>query len=408
VGDVGSATITSNMGTAMLKVLLQRMVISKASDAFITAGAPIYLKVSGEMTPLGKQIMEPHIIREMAYAQLSEQQIRSFEEKPEFNFSIILADVGNFRINMFRQRGTIALAIRYISFGIPTLEELGLPENLSELVMAKRGLILVVGSTGVGKSTTLASMIDHRIGNYSGHLLTLEDPIEYLFKHKKSIVNQRNIGIDTESYKDALHSALRQAPDCLLIGEIRDTTSMQAAINFSLSGHLCLATLHANNSYHALSRIINMFPVDSRQNLLQDLAVSLRSIVAQRLIVDGSGKRVPIIEMLGNTPLIRDLIERGELSLIKEGMEKSMSPDLITFDKALKRLYQAGRISREIALEHADSPTNLSLILDSDRPAPAVRAAGSPSAPVPLPSAAGRQQAPFDDFKLIYGEGAAA
>jgi twitching motility protein PilU len=407
VAEVGSPTSMSARSTGMLKVLLQRMANGKASDAFITAGAPIYLKVNGEMMQLGKQVMEPDIIQEMAYAQLSEAQIRGFEQKPEFNFSVVLPEVGNFRCNMFRQRGTIALAIRFIGFGIPSLEELGLPATLNELIMSKQGLILVVGATGVGKSTTLASMIDHRITNFSGHLLTLEDPIEFLFKHKKSIVNQRNIGIDSESYQDALHSALRQAPDCLLIGEIRDTIAMQAAINFSLSGHLCLATLHANNSYHALSRIINMFPLDSRQNLLQDLAVSLRSIVAQRLIVDDTGKRVPIIEMLGNTPLIRDLIERGELSLVKEGMEKSMSPDLITFDKALKRLYEAGRISRASALQYADSPTNLSLIIDDNGgPAP-TRPARSPSPSSPA-TATTSAQAPFEDFKLIYGENAAA
>ena len=392
----------------MLKVLLQRMAIAKASDAFITAGAPICLKVNGELVQLGKQVMEPHIIREMAYAELSEQQIRSFEERPELNFSIILPEQGNFRINMFRQRGTIALAVRFITFGIPTLDELGLPPTLNELIMAKRGLILVVGSTGVGKSTTLASMIDHRITNYSGHVLTLEDPIEYLFKHKKSIVNQRNIGIDSASYHDALHSALRQAPDCLLIGEIRDHATMQAAINFSLSGHLCLATLHANNSYHALSRIINMFPLDSRQNLLQDLSVSLKSVVAQRLITDGAGKRVPIIEMLSNTPLIRDLIARGEMGEIKDAMDTSMSPELITFDKALKRLYDAGRIDRNTALEHADSPTNLSMLLDN-RPTPVTRPSPSAPASAPAPAAAaGRGPAQFDDFKLIYGDGAAA
>jgi twitching motility protein PilU len=311
----------SAKSTGMLKVLLQRMANSKASDAFISAGAPIHLKINGEMMQLGKQIMEPGVIQDMAYAQMSEAQIRGFEQKPEFNLSIVLPDVGNFRCNLFRQRGTIAMAIRYISFGIPSLEELGLPATLSDLVMSKQGLILVVGATGVGKSTTLASMIDYRISNYSGHLLTLEDPIEFLFKHKKSIVNQRNIGIDSESYQDALHSALRQAPDCLLIGEIRDTVAMQAAINFSLSGHLCLPRCMPTTR-------TTRFPASSTcsarlaANLLQDLAVGLKSIVAQRLITDDTGKRVPIIEMLGNTPLIRDLIERGELSLVKRAWKK--------------------------------------------------------------------------------------
>ncbi len=390
----------------MLKVVLQRMAENKASDAFISAGAPIYFKINGNAIPVNKQVMEAAAIKDMVYAVLTEKQVKAFEESPDLNFSMALIGHGNFRINVFRQRGSIAMAARYIPFGIPAAKALGLPAFLNEQIMEKRGLILVVGSTGAGKSTTLASMINHRIANHHGHVLTLEDPVEYLFTHGKSIVNQRDVGLDSASYHDALRSALRQAPDCLLIGEIRDQTSMSAAINFALSGHLCVATLHANNSYHALTRIINMFPLEGRTSLLQDLAVSLKSIIAQRLITDSSGARVPVIEMLSNTTHIRDLIETGEVVQIKDAMNKSLKSDLQTFDRALQRLYEAGRIDKETALSNADSPTNLSLMLSDSaaKKSPAAVATVTATATA-RPKADG---APFEGFKLIYGDAAQA
>ena len=379
----------------MLKVVLQRMAENKASDAFISAGAPIYFKIKGQALPVNKQIMEAQAIKEMAYGALSEKQVKAFEESPDLNFSLVLSEHGNFRINVFRQRGTIALAARFIPFDIPPIESLGLPTLLTEQIMEKRGLILVVGSTGAGKSTTLAAMLNHRIANHAGHMLTLEDPVEYLFKHGKSIVNQRDVGLDSNSYHEALRSALRQAPDCMMIGEIRDQTAMTAAINFALSGHLCVATLHANNSYHALTRIINMYAPENRQSLMQDLSVSLKSIIAQRLITDGSGKRTPVVEIMTNATQIRELIETGEAGQIREAMAKSLRPDLQTFDRALQRLFEAGRIDRQTALDNADSPTNLSLMLGGGAPA-AARGTGK----------AGNGD--FEGFKLIYGDAAQA
>ena len=378
----------------MLKVVLQRMSENKASDAFITAGAPIYFKINGQAVPVNKQIMEAQVIKEMAYAVLNERQIKAFEESPDLNFSLVLPEHGNFRINLFRQRGSVALTARYIQFDIPSPKTLGLPAFLNEQIMEKRGLILVVGATGAGKSTTLASMLKHRIAHHAGHLLTLEDPVEYLFKHGKSIVNQRDVGTDSSSYAEALRSALRQSPDCLLIGEIRDQTAMTAAVNFALSGHLCVATLHANNSYHALTRIINMFPQEGRQSLLEDLSVSLKSIIAQRLITDSAGKRVPLVEMMTNSPHIRDLIASGEIGEIKAAMEKSLQPDLQTFDRGLQRLFEAGRLSREAALDNADSPTNLSLMLNGGSAAVTARPAGR------------GEDSTFEGFKLIYGNAA--
>ena len=380
----------------MLKVVLQRMAENKASDAFISAGAPIYFKIKGQAIPVNKQIMEPQVIKDMAYGALNEKQIKAFEESPDLNFSMVLAEHGNFRINVFRQRGTIALAARFIPFEIPPIASLGLPALLTEQIMEKRGLILVVGATGAGKSTTLAAMLNHRIANHQGHMLTLEDPVEYLFSHGKSIVNQRDVGQDSNSYHEALRSALRQAPDCLMIGEIRDQTAMTAAINFALSGHLCVATLHANNSYHALTRMINMFPSEGRASLMQDLSVSLKSIVAQRLITDGAGKRIAVVEIMTNVPHIRELIENAEVGQIRDAMEKSLRGDLQTFDRALQRLYEAGRIDRQTALDNADSPTNLSLMLN-----------GSGNTQVKRPGG-GARTGDFEGFKLIYGDAAAA
>ena len=283
----------------------------------------------------------------------------------EMNLSFGVPNVGNFRINMFRQRASISIVVRYILGNIPPLESLMLPSTLGELIMEKRGLILIVGATGSGKSTTIASMLDHRNANRSGHILTVEDPIEFLFKHKKSIVNQREIGMDTVDWNSALKNAMRQAPDCILIGEIRDKETMQAAIAYAQTGHLCLATLHANNSYHALNRIISFFPLENRAALFLDLSVALRAIVSQRLVKKPDGKRTPSCEVMLNTRHISELIERGEVQGIKDAMEQTLAPGSQTFEQDLFRLYREEIITLDEALANADSPTNLSWLINN-------------------------------------------
>ena len=345
--------------------LFQLMADKKASDIFITAGAPIHIKIQGETMPINQQVMEPPMIRRIIEEALTPEKIALFERDRELNLSFGRRDLGNFRVNLFWQRNSIAIVARYIQSRIPSVDELGLPRVLTEVVMEKRGLVLVVGATGSGKSTTLASMLDHRNRNRSGHILTVEDPIEYLFTHRRSVVNQREVGIDTLSWGEALRNAMRQAPDCILIGEIRDRETMQAAISYAQSGHLCLATLHANNAYHALNRIINFFPLENRQLLYLDLAVALRSIVSQRLIRKQENGRVPAIEILMNTRHIADLIECGEINEIKEAMEQSLAPGCQTFEQHLYELYVNNIISLKEALANADSPTNLHWLINN-------------------------------------------
>ena len=291
--------------------------------------------------------------------------------------SLVIPEIGNFRLNVYRQRGSIALVARYVSFNIPNLKDLNLPVFLNDLIMEKRGLILVVGPTGSGKSSTLAAMLNHRIATKTGHVLTLEDPVEFLFRHNKSIVSQRDIGLDSLSYPNALKSALRQAPDCMLIGEIREAQTMTMATNFALSGHLCLATLHANNTYHVLNRIIQMYPLENRNTLLQDLSVSLKAVIALRLVPGRDGKRLPAFELLVNTQRISDLIEKGAVSEIKEAMQESHSPSLMNFDQSLLKLFRSGRITWETALANAESPTNMSLQVNSTEVDTARKAAAS-------------------------------
>jgi twitching motility protein PilU len=290
----------------------------------------------------------------------------------EMNLSYLDRSVGNFRINIFRQRGTISLVIRYVRSRVPPFEDLKLPSVLLNLVMEKRGLVLVAGATGSGKATTLAAMIDYRNTNRSGHILTLEDPIEYLFEHKKSIVNQREIGVDTQGYQNALPNALREAPDLIMIGEIRDRETMQQALLHTLTGHLCLSTIHANNSYHALSRIINMFPYDARSGLLSDLSIGLRAIISQRLVRNKEGEQQPAVEILLNTSLISELIKNGEITQMKEAMEQSLYPGSQTFEQALCRLYLDGVVSYDEALSAADSPTNLAWLVNQNSPTTSV------------------------------------
>ncbi len=354
-----------SLNQKMLERLFHLMAEKQASDIFVTAGIPIHIKIQGHTMPINQQVMEPSMIRRMIYEMITPEQIERFERDKELNLSFGRRDMGNFRVNVFWQRSTVALVIRYILGDIPSLGSLGLPPVLSEVVMEKRGLVLVVGATGAGKSTTLASMIDYRTRNRAGHILTVEDPIEYLFKHSKSVVNQREVGIDTHSWQEALRNAMRQAPDCILIGEIRDRETMQAALAYSQTGHLCLATLHANNAYHALNRIVNFFPLENRPLLYLDLAVALRCIVSQRLVRKPDGRRIPTVEILMNTRHISELIERGELGEIKEAMEQSLAPGSQTFEQDLFRLYHDKLISLEEALTNADSPTNLSWLINN-------------------------------------------
>ncbi|WP_300318678.1 PilT/PilU family type 4a pilus ATPase [Accumulibacter sp.] len=350
----------------ILDKLFQVMADRQASDIFISAGVPIHIKIQGVTVPVNQQVMDPAMIDKIAHELMSPDQAQTFEATKEMNLSIGVPKLGNFRINLFRQRGSISIVVRYILGNIPALDTLLLPMILADLVMERRGLILIVGSTGSGKSTTIASMLDHRNSTCSGHILTIEDPIEYLFKHKKSIVNQREIGMDTLGWNHALRSAMRQAPDCILIGEIRDKETMQAAIAYAQTGHLCLGTLHANNSYHALNRVINFFPLDSRTSLYMDLSVSLKAIVSQRLVKMKEGKLAPAVEVLLNSYHVQELVERGDIPALKEAMEQSLAPGSQTFEQDLFRLYRAGSITLEEALNNADSPTNLSWLINNN------------------------------------------
>ena len=339
--------------------LFKLMAEKQASDLFISCGAPINIKVNGVVSPVSTQPMDPETVRRIAYELMSKEQARAFENELEMNLSHLDRAVGNFRINIFRQRGTLALVIRYVRSHVPPFEKLRLPPVLLDMVMAKRGLVLVAGATGSGKSTTLAAMIDYRNSNRSGHILTIEDPIEYLYEHRRSIVNQREIGVDTQNYQLALQNALREAPDLIMIGEVRDKETMQSALLHTLTGHLCLTTIHANNSYHALSRIINLFPYDARSAVLSDLSIGLRAIVSQRLVRNADGELQPAVEILMNTSLIAELIKNGEFTQIKEAMEQSLYPGSQTFEQSLCRLYLDGTISYDEAMAASDSPTNL-------------------------------------------------
>ena len=349
----------------ILDKLFQLMAEKQASDLYISAGIPIHIKIQGTTMPVNQQTMTPEITEKIAYELMTPAQAEVFEKTMEMNISFSIPGTGNYRINFFRQRSSVGIVVRYIHSTIPPLDSLLLPPVLSDLIMEKRGLILIVGATGSGKSTTIASMLDYRNTNRSGHILTIEDPIEFLFKHKKSIVNQRELGMDTQGWEQALSNAMRQAPDCILIGEIRDKATMQAAIAYAQTGHLCLATMHANNSYHALNRIVNFFPLENRTALYLDLSASLKAIISQRLVKRPDGQRIPAAEVLLNTRHIQELVERGEIQGVKEAMEQSLAPGSQTFEQDLFRLYQEGTITLDEALAHADSPTNLAWIINN-------------------------------------------
>lgn len=340
---------------------LKIMVAKDASDIYLTTGAPPSAKFHGVLKPIDKISLSGSQVKEMANSIMDDEQKEQFFNKPEMNLALSRPGVGRFRVNIFKQRNQYAMVIRNIKTDIPQMDDLGLPQILSKLIMSKRGLILFIGATGSGKSTSLASLIDLRNTNSAGHIITIEDPIEFVHQHKKSIVNQREVGMDTDSYADALKNTLRQAPDVILIGEIRDRETMEHAITFAETGHLAISTLHANNSNQAMDRIINFFPDDRRNQLLLDLSLNLRGFVSQRLVPTLDGKRCAAIEVLLGTPLVCDMIKRGDVSEIKEVMEKSENLGMQTFDSALYKLFKDGRISEDEAVRNADSANNLRL-----------------------------------------------
>jgi twitching motility protein PilU len=342
-----------------MKRLFQVMADKKASDIFISVGAPINIKINGNAVPVNQTIMTADTVRELLYQVLNERQIKEYEEEMELNTAFALEGVGAFRISAFRQKGSPAVVVRFIPGSIPPLDSLGLPEVLKEVIMQKRGLILMVGATGSGKSTSLSAMLDYRNERKSGHILTLEDPVEFIFQNKKSIVNQREVGTDTKAFEVALKNALRQAPDVILIGEIRDKATMAMGLAYAQSGHLAVATLHANNSYHAMNRVINFYPLENRPSLLLDMAAALQAVISQRLVRTKTGARVAAVEVLLNTRHVSELIEKGEINEIKEALEKSMAPGSQTFEQALFKLFMDGKITQEECLANADSATNM-------------------------------------------------
>jgi twitching motility protein PilU len=346
-----------------LSELLKSMLDKGASDLFITVGSPPAIKINGEMTVFNSKPISREQADEILRSVMNERQQAEFRDTRECNFAISLDGIGRFRVNAFVQRSSVGLVARHIKTEVPTLKGLGLPAILGKLVLEKRGLILMVGGTGSGKSTSLAAMLDHRNENSRGHIITIEDPIEFMHPHKKCLVMQREVGVDTDSWFAALKNTLRQAPDVILIGEIRDRETMEYAISFAETGHLCLATLHANNSNQALDRIINFFPMERRPQLLMDLSLNLRGIVSQRLIPKPDGGRVPAIEVLLNSPLVSDLILKGQVHELKAIMGKSKDMGMCTFDQALYDLCAAGQVAPETALRFADSQNELRLML---------------------------------------------
>ena len=350
----------------MMERILMLMAEKKASDVYLAPRAPATIKINGEYLPINANPLPVDGPMNLLMDIMPPNRIEELKETGELNTALPMHGVGNFRISAMRQRGMYSVVIRFISPDIPPLESLNLPPVLADLVMLKRGLILMVGATGAGKSTTLAAMLDHRNERMTGHILTIEDPLEYMFTNKKSIVNQREVGSDTSSLHIGLKNALRQAPDVIMIGEIRDRETMSAAIAYAQSGHLCLATLHANNSYQALNRILSFYPVEVRPTMLGDLASALRSIVSQRLIRTLDGLRTPAVEVMLNTRLVADLIEKGDFSGVKEAMDNSIAEGSQTFESDLARLIMEGRIDRKEGLANADSPTNLLWRLQND------------------------------------------
>ncbi len=346
--------------------VMRLMAERQASDVFLSANMPILIKIHGQMLQLSDQVLSPMQPRQLLAEVLSPLQLEELEETGELNLAIAIHGVGSFRVSAFKQRGTVAGVVRHIPHTIPALDSLNVPALLGQLVLEKRGLILMVGATGSGKSTTLAAMLELRNRTLPGHILTIEEPIEFLFQSKKCVVNQREIGRDTESLQVALRNALRQSPDCILIGEIRDRETMTAALSYSLSGHLVLASLHANNSHHALGRILSFYAPEARPVLLADLAAGLRAIVSQRLLRAEAGGRIPAVEVLFNSNLVAELIAKGDFHAVQEAMEKSLAEGSLTFEEAIANLITSGKVSRDEGLANADSVTNLLWRLQND------------------------------------------
>ena len=359
--DLVQAEIAAETGSPRLntKPLFKLMVEKKASDLFFTSYAPVKIKIEGQIFPVNKQILSPVMVKQAAYGLMNAEQIEYFEQELEIDFAISEPGLGRFRVNVFHQRGYPAIVLRYITADMPRLDQLGMPDVLKDMVMLKRGLILMVGAAGAGKSTTLAAMINHRNETASDHILTIEDPIEFLHTNKKSIINQREVGLDTKSYHRALRSAMRAAPDVILIGEIRDRETTEAAIGLAGTGHLCIATLHANNAAETLDRLINMFPRDQHDQIFLDLSQYLRAILSQRLVRSKDNKRVAAVEVLLNTPHIQELIKKGDVIGVKEALRTTTERGMQNFDAALYALVKQGKIDLEEALNNADSRHNL-------------------------------------------------
>jgi twitching motility protein PilU len=396
-----------------MEKVLRLMVQRQASDLYLSSGAPVQFKIHGTTVPMSEQQLTAAQVRSLLSEVLTAEHLQELDGSGELNVGVQVPGVGLFRLSAFRQSGTIAAVMRCIPAEIPTLPSLGLPATLQSLILERRGLVLMVGASGTGKSTTLAAMLEHRNRTLSGHILTIEDPVEFRFTHKRSVVNQREVGRDTASLHVALRNALRQAPDVVLVGEIRDHETMSAALSYALSGHLVVATLHASNSSHALGRILNLYPPEARSALLGDMAAGLHAVIAQRLLRATDGGRVPAVEMMMNTRLIADLIERGDLNAVKDAMEKSMTAGSQTFEEDLSRLVRQGLVSRQEALANADSPRNLMLRLqhesadnaatragpDAPRTLGAQEQTGSrPEAPSAAPTAGGTLPPPFPEL----------
>jgi twitching motility protein PilU len=384
-----------------LTPVLKLMAEKQASDLFISAGTPMCIKIQGTIMPVNTDVMDGPTVRKVAYELMSAEDQQEFEKTWEMNFSVPIPEVGRFRVNVFKQRGNVAMVIRYLRTQTPGLEALRLPMILKDLINEKRGLVLVVGATGSGKSTTLAAMIENRNSTRGGHILTIEDPIEFVFKHQRCVINQREVGLDTKSYHNALINAMREAPDILMIGEVRDKETLQQALLYAQTGHLCLSTLHANNSYHALNRIINFFPYDARPSLLHDLAVCLKAIISQRLVKAVDGAQVAAVEVLLNSKHIAELIVKGETDQIKEAIEKSLSPGSVSFEQALFKLYAEGKITKDEALRNSDSATNLSWLMNNAEQA----AASSKGDVSKVARGADINATSFDHFKIDINAG---